>query len=106
MGLRDRIPGTPAPEPEPTGRTIDGEVGEVKLNLGVENPEPGVSTALGEAIAAHFGIESSALTAFVVAAEYTNEEGMTLSSAWSIAQPVWRLYGLAKWLLKHLEAGG
>jgi hypothetical protein len=111
VGLRDRIPGTPAPEPEPevvpTGRTIDGEVGEIQLNLGVENDEaaPEVSTVLGEAIAAHFGVPAENLTAFVVAAEYANEEGMTLSSAWSISQPAWRLYGLATWLRKHLEAG-
>lgn len=109
MGLLDRIGGNdPEPEVVPTGRTIDAEVGEISLNLGMENapPEPQPDTALGEAVAAHFGVPPENLTAFVVAAEYTNDEGMTLSSAWSVAQPVWRLHGLATWLLKHLEAGG
>lgn len=107
MGLRDRIVPTPADEPEqpePTGRTIDGHVGEVALNLGVENDEPEVTNELGNAIAAHFGIEPEQVSAFVVTCEYNNGEGLTLSSAWSIVTPVWRLKGMVAEVLRHLES--
>jgi hypothetical protein len=108
MGLRDRlVGGEPEPEAEvvPTGRTIDGEVGEVALNLGVENNEPPeVTNELGEAIAKHFGIEPEQVSAFVVTCEYNTDDGLTLSSAWSIVTPAWRLKGMVREVLRHLES--
>lgn len=85
---------------EPTGNTVDGEVVPVEFGVqGVAQPD----TRLSDAIAAHFGIEPEALTGFVLSAEYNVPEGSTLSSAWSLGVPVWRLRAFAQELRRHLE---
>jgi hypothetical protein len=114
--------GTEPSKAIPTGRTIDGEVEPVVFDAetGVlKGAEPQVERAegapgelielpqqqevLGPAIAQHFGVPVEALRGFVVTAEYETEQGMALSSAWSIAAPVWRLRGFARELLEHLK---
>lgn len=107
MSLRDRLSGggpsdEQAPEVIPTGNTVDAEVVPVKLDLATEH-SPAPSDALGNAIAAHFDIEPQNITGFVLAVEHTSPEGSTLSSAWSMAAPVWRLKSFARELLAHLE---
>jgi hypothetical protein len=87
---------TQAPKRKP--RTVDGEVTPIR-------PVP--DTSLADAIAEHFGIEPESISGFVVSAEYNHEvDGnsmTTLSSAWSVGVPVWRLRAFAAELLKHLD---
>jgi hypothetical protein len=106
MGLRERLAGAGDDQQpiEPTGRTIDAEVEPVKLNLDISPDMGEPSNALGEAIAAHFGIEPENITGFVVAVEHSGEQGMGLASAWSLISPVWRLKAMARELLAHLES--
>lgn len=109
MGLRDRIVGDHGENPEPivpTGNTVDAEVEPVKLNIGLDNETPQSADELGNAIAAHFGIEPQSITGFVLAVEHTGEQGTTLSSAWSMATPVWRLKAFAREALEHLGRQG
>jgi hypothetical protein len=67
-------------------------------------------TGLGEAIAEHFGINLDEISGFVVSCEYTHEVEETsmtsLSSAWSVGVPAWRLRGIVAELAKHLEKVG
>jgi len=86
--------------PTPTGRTIDGEVEPIVVKMG---DGPGESNKLAVAIAEHFGTTPEALTGFVAAVEYGNEQGVTLSSVWSLGVPAWRLRSFAAELQKHLD---
>jgi hypothetical protein len=109
---------------EATGpRTIDGEVLPIQVDLGDartealealregfagatapdEMPEREPAGVLASAIAEHFGVPIENLTGFVAAVEYTNDEGITLSSTWSLGVPAWRLRAFATELSKHLD---
>lgn len=96
--------------PKPTGRTIDGEVEPVVLDLSaVEQPptqadEAQVEPVLAMAIAAHFGIPLDSISGFVLAVEHVQENEVTLSSAWSLGVPVWRLRAFAAELRNHLAS--
>lgn len=85
-------------------RTIDGEVLPIAIDFG-DGEGDGEATpdnALANAIAEHFGIEPSQITGFVAAVEHTSDEGITLSSVWSLGVPVWRLRAFARELGEHL----
>lgn len=90
-------------EPEPTGRTIDAEVEPVVLDIGAGHSEPQPGSALGEAIAAHFGIEPESIRGFVVAVEHATETGTSLSSAWSSVSTPWALRSYADELTRQLD---
>lgn len=85
--------------------TVEGDVLPIKANLGTSHQEPS-DNVLANAIAGHFGIETEQLTGFVAAVEYTRDEGVTLSSVWSLGVPAWRLRAFATELLKHLDKIG
>lgn len=96
-------PGADTPR-EP--RTIDGEVLPIAIDFG-DGEGDGEATpdnALANAIAEHFGIEPSQITGFVAAVEHTGDEGITLSSVWSLGVPVWRLRAFARELGEHLKS--
>jgi hypothetical protein len=98
-GGPDQVFDQDADEREP--RTIDGEVLPIRMAFGEQAPKQ--DNALAEAIANHFGVPVENISGFVACVEYGNEQGITLSSVWSLGVPAWRLRGFATELAKHLE---
>jgi hypothetical protein len=86
-------------------RTIDGEVLPIEMEFG-DGEGDGEATpdnVLADAIADHFGIDPSQITGFVAAVEHSSEQGVTLSSVWSLGVPAWRLRSFAVELGEHLK---
>lgn len=83
--------------------TVDGEVKPIVVDMGTTHVQEQPENRLALAIAEHFGVEPEALTGFVATVEFRTEEGVTLSSVWSLGVPVWRLRAFAHELLRHLD---
>ena len=68
-----------------------------------KQPELEKGMILTEALAEYYECEPEDIRGFVVACEWEHpEEGLTLSSAWSIGTPIWHLLAFVEELKMHL----